>query len=105
MGAANPAAGARAVRRLARERGLGNVACAVVQGDDVSEVLRGRPDLPLMESGEPLESILPALTSANAYLGADLTCRPLETKVARPEERRVGEAWVSTCRDRWSPDP
>src|SRR3546814_12401342 len=98
MGAANPAAGARAVRRLARERGLGNVACAVVQGDDVSEVLRGRPDLPLMESGEPLESILPAMTSANAYLGADLICRAL-----RSEERRVGKECVSTLRSRWSP--
>src|SRR3546814_96812 len=91
MGAASPAAGARAVRRLARERGLGNVACAVVQGDDVSEVLRGRPDLPLMESGEPLESILPAMTSANAYLGADLICRSLETKAAVVITGRVGD--------------
>jgi hypothetical protein len=91
MGAANPAAGARAVRRLAREHGLGDVACAVVQGDDVSEVLRRRPDLPLMESGKPLESILPAMASANAYLGADLICEALETEAAVVITGRVGD--------------
>src|SRR3546814_19695249 len=26
------------------------------------------------------------------------------TMVARSAERRVGKAWVSTCRSRWSPD-
>jgi hypothetical protein len=80
MGAANPAAGARAVRRLARENGLGDISCAVVQGDDVSEIVRARPDLKLMESGEPLESILPRMASANAYLGADVICRALATE-------------------------
>src|SRR3546814_15610711 len=50
-----------------------------------------RSDLPLMESGEPLESILPAMTSANAYLGADLICRALETKAAVVITGRVGD--------------
>lgn len=80
MGAANPAAGARAVVRLARERGLGDLACAVVQGDDVSDLVRERPDLALLESGQPLEAILPRLVSANAYLGADVICRALDTE-------------------------
>src|SRR3546814_5970056 len=44
-----------------------------------------------MESGEPLESILPAMTSANAYLGADLICRALETKAAVVITGRVGD--------------
>src|SRR3546814_17034970 len=44
-----------------------------------------------MESGEPLESILPAMTSANAYLGADLICRELETKAAVVITGRVGD--------------
>jgi hypothetical protein len=79
MGAANPSAAARAVRTLARERGLRELPCAVVLGDDVSDVVRERPELPLLETGEPLESILPRLASANAYLGADVVCRALGT--------------------------
>lgn len=79
MGAANPAAAAREIRRHARENGLGDVSCAVVLGDDVAEILRKEPQLPLMESGEPLETLLPKMASANAYLGADVICRALET--------------------------
>jgi hypothetical protein len=51
----------------------------VVLGDDVASVVRGRPDLTIMENGEPLESILPKLVSANAYLGADVVCEALAT--------------------------
>ena len=79
MGAANPLGAARAVRRQAKENGLGDVACAVVLGDDVSELLRGMPELPLMESGAPLESLLPRMASANAYLGADVLLQALRT--------------------------
>jgi hypothetical protein len=79
MGAANPLGGAKAARREARELGLGDVPCAVVVGDDVTGVIRSHPELPLMETGEPLESILPRLVSANAYLGADAVCEALAT--------------------------
>jgi hypothetical protein len=79
MGAANPLGGAKAVRREARELGLGDIACAVVLGDEVTELVRGHPELPLMETGEPLESILPRLVSANAYLGADVISKALAT--------------------------
>ena len=79
MGAANPLAAVREIRRHAKENALGYVSCAVVLGDDVAEILRRQPQIPLMESGEPLESLLPAMASANAYLGADLICRALET--------------------------
>ena len=79
MGAANPLAGARAMRREARDLGLGEVACAVVRGDDVSDVVRARPDLTIMETGEPLESLLPSLVSANAYLGADVVAQAIAT--------------------------
>jgi hypothetical protein len=79
MGAANPLAGAKAMRREARDLGLGDVACAVVRGDDVSEVVRGRPDLTILETGEPLESVLPNLVSANAYLGADVVAQAIGT--------------------------
>jgi len=79
MGAANPRGAARAVRKIGRELGLGDIACAVVQGDDVSDAVRKRPELTLMENGEPLESILPRMVSANAYLGADLVSTALDT--------------------------
>ncbi len=79
MGAANPLGGAKAARREARELGLGDVPCAVVVGDDVTGIIRGHPELPLMETGEPLESILPRVVSANAYLGADVVCEALAT--------------------------
>lgn len=91
MGAANPAGGARATRRLAAEMGLGDVACAVVEGDDVAEIVRARPDLTLMESGEPLESILPRMASANAYLGADAICRALDAKTPVTITGRVAD--------------
>jgi hypothetical protein len=79
MGAANPSAAAREVRRVAQDQGLGNVSCAVVLGDDVSDLLRKNPQLTLMESGKPLESLLPQMASANAYLGADVIVRALQT--------------------------
>ena len=77
MGAANPLAGAKAMRREAQDLGLGDIACAVVRGDDVSDVVRSRPDLTIVETGEPLESLLPNLVSANAYLGADVVAQAI----------------------------
>ena len=79
MGAANPDAAARLVLQLAKDNGLGPVSCAVVRGDDVADIVRQQPQLKLMENGEPLESILPRMVSANAYLGADVICRALDT--------------------------
>jgi hypothetical protein len=51
---------------------------AAVVGDDVTEVIRAHPELPLMESGEPVESLLPRLAAANAYLGADAVLAAFE---------------------------
>ena len=79
MGAANPTAAARDIRRQARDNGFGDVSCTVVRGDDVADIVRSQPQLKIMESGEPLESLLPRMASANAYLGADVICRALET--------------------------
>jgi hypothetical protein len=91
MGAANPLGGARAARNEARDLGLGDIPCAVVLGDDVTELVRQHPELPLMESGEPLESILPRLVSANAYLGADVICQALATGAAIVLTGRVAD--------------
>ena len=80
MGAANPRGGARAIRRLARDMGAGDIACAVVTGDDVSDLVRTMPALKLLETDAPLESILARMASANAYLGADVVAKALATE-------------------------
>ncbi len=79
MGAANPVAAARKVREVAQSLGLGDIPVAVVTGDDVADVIRKHPALSLMESGDPVESLLPKMAAANAYLGADVICDALAT--------------------------
>lgn len=79
MGAANPRGAGHAIRREAAEAGVLGVSCAVVLGDDVSDIVRQNPGLPLVDGGAPLESILPAMASANAYLGADVVRDALRT--------------------------
>src|SRR3984957_3086030 len=79
MGAANPVGGARAARKEAADLGLGDVAVGGVLGDAVSTLAKQKSELRLIENGEPLESILPKMISANAYLGADVVCEALNT--------------------------
>jgi len=79
MGAANPRGAARVVLQHARDWGCPEFSCAVVQGDEVTEILRAHPELPLMEDEAPLESLLPRMASANAYLGADVVAAGLAT--------------------------
>src|ERR1700694_1389440 len=67
MGAANPLGGARAARQEAADLGLGDVAVAVVLGDDVSSLVKHKGELRLIENGAALESILPKMISANGY--------------------------------------
>jgi hypothetical protein len=59
------------------ELGLADCSCAVLIGNDVRDVVAARPDLALLETGEPLESILPRMAPANAYLGADAVAMAL----------------------------
>ena len=79
MGAANPAAAARATVEVADNLGLSGLRAAAVTGDDVTEAVRARAGLVLTESGDPVESILPHIVSANAYLGADAVLAGLAT--------------------------
>lgn len=51
----------------------------MVTGDDIADIVRAHPQRPLMESGEPVESLLPRMASANAYLGADAVRDALAT--------------------------
>ena len=82
MGGANPLGAAEAAREVARDLGLGEITVAALTGDDVTEAVRARPDLALMESGEPVETLLPRMVSANAYLGA----RPVAEAIATGAE-------------------
>lgn len=69
MGAANPQAGAAAIRAIARSLGLESLRVAAVSGDDVVEALRGG-DHRVTETGQPVAALGDHLVSANAYLGA-----------------------------------
>jgi hypothetical protein len=68
-GAANPVAGAHAVRDVARALGLRGVKIAAVTGDDVLALL-DRAELRTEEDGDPGAEIGDRLVSANAYIGA-----------------------------------
>ena len=79
QGAANPIGAARKTLEIAEANGVRDLRCAVLLGDDVTALIAARPELRLLESGEPVESILPSLTAANAYLGADGVRDALQT--------------------------
>ena len=79
MGAADPLAAGRKTSEIAGDLGLADRRCAVLLGDDVQDAVAAQPGLPLMETGAPLESILPRMASANAYLGADAVASALAT--------------------------
>lgn len=70
MGAANPVAGARKVKQIATELGIGQIKVAAVYGDDVSEQLKSM-NLTIEENGEPLDTIKQVLISSNVYMGID----------------------------------
>ena len=79
MGAANPLGAAKAARRIAADAGVHGLKCAAVLGDDVTDLVRTHPELRLLDGGDPLESLLPRMASANAYLGADVVRDALAT--------------------------
>ena len=79
QGAANPMGAARKTCEIASAAGIANLRCAVLLGDDVTELVSARPDLRLLETGDPVESIVPRIAAANAYLGADGVCDALAT--------------------------
>ncbi len=71
MGAANPMAAGRRTLALAKDMGLPSLKVAVVTGDDVSALVQAHPDLPMMETGQPVGTLGNSMISANAYLGAE----------------------------------
>lgn len=76
-GAANPAEAARRVQQIANSLGLHGVKIAAVCGDDVLHIVR-RDNLPLLESGEPCNSLGDRIISANAYIGVEPIIEALE---------------------------
>ena len=70
MGAAHPIAAMEKTAEIAREMGLQGLKIAAVIGDDVLEQIIDQ-DIPLLESGESLQTLRNEIISANAYLGAN----------------------------------
>jgi len=70
MGAANPLAAAREVRRIATELGLPGLKVAALTGDDVLAALQANPEQ-LLDNGATLGSLGERLISANAYMGIE----------------------------------
>ncbi|HEX2910628.1 MAG TPA: acyclic terpene utilization AtuA family protein [Chloroflexia bacterium] len=84
-GGMNPLAARDAVSTIARKLGLKGLKIAVVTGDDILErldelIAKGYP-LANLDSGEKLaeSQVRQRVVNANAYLGADVVCRALET--------------------------
>src|ERR1700692_3421081 len=70
MGAANPRAAVQVVKELATSLGLSSLKLAAVLGDDLFPQIARYRSFPLLETGQPLETLQASLVSANAYLGA-----------------------------------
>jgi hypothetical protein len=90
FGAANPISGARKILEIARELGCPGLKVAVVEGDDLLQVLseddiRGIPTIEGLEIGDN------EVVAANAYLGA----RPIAEALARGADVVV----VGRCTD------
>lgn len=77
MGAANPLAAAREVRRIAAELGLSGLKVVALTGDDVLAALQTDASR-LLDNGMTLASLGDRLISANAYLGAEGIVQALE---------------------------
>ena len=83
MGAANPLAAAKVVRKVASDVGAPHLKVSAVLGDDIFDRIGRYADVPLMEAEElenPKATVkdLKNKVSANAYLGADGIVRALE---------------------------
>jgi len=73
-GGVNPHACKDAVLEVLAAQGLSGVKVAVVEGDDIladlDALMEGGEEFRNMDTGEPLETVRDAVTSANVYLGA-----------------------------------
>ncbi len=71
MGAANPQAAAKVVKKMAEDMGIKGIKIAAVLGDDISDRINDYLDYDVLELKKPLKSIQSSIISANAYLGSE----------------------------------
>ncbi|KOA18862.1 hypothetical protein CLHOM_26020 [Clostridium homopropionicum DSM 5847] len=71
MGAANPYAAVRAIKRIAEEKGITGLKIAAVLGDDIFDSIDKYMNYNILELGEKLKTLEGKIVSANAYLGVD----------------------------------
>ena len=90
FGAANPIAGAHKIAEIAREMGCNGLRIAVVEGDDLFQLL-SQDDIREIPTIEGLEIGEKEVIAANAYLGA----RPIADALARDADVVV----VGRCTD------
>jgi len=69
MGAANPAAGAENIKKVAKQLGIKGLKIAAVTGDDVLDIIK-KGDYLIEETGGTSSTLKERMVSANAYLGA-----------------------------------
>ncbi|WP_446898538.1 acyclic terpene utilization AtuA family protein [Clostridium sp. LBM24168] len=78
MGAANPVAAIKAVKRTALEMGIKDLKIAAVLGDDILEHIDEYMNFEILETGKKLNSIKSNIISANAYIGVQGIIEALE---------------------------
>lgn len=78
MGAANPLAAVKVVKKMAEEKGLKGLKIAAVLGDDIGDTIDKYMGLNVLELGTNLESLKDKIVSANVYLGIDGIVEALE---------------------------
>ncbi|QZY54010.1 acyclic terpene utilization AtuA family protein [Crassaminicella profunda] len=71
MGAANPYAAAKVVRKIAEDKGIKGLKIAAVLGDDISDSIDQYMDYDVLELDKKLKVLDGKIISANAYLGVD----------------------------------
>lgn len=96
MGAANPAAAARAVAKVAIRLGLSQLKIAYVLGDDVLAGLRGS-DAPLSDRPGSVADLGERIVSANAYLGIEPIVAALRAGADIVVTGRVGDPALFTA--------
>lgn len=91
MGAANPRGAGRRTLEIAGECGVRDLKVAVVEGDDVRELVR-TGEWECLETGRPVRELGERILSANAYLGAEPLAQALRLGADVVIAGRAGDA-------------
>ncbi|MEW9121370.1 MAG: acyclic terpene utilization AtuA family protein [Thermotaleaceae bacterium] len=78
MGAANPLAGAKVIKKIAEEKGIKGLKIAAVLGDNIFENIDRYMDYNVLELETKLSTIKEQIVSANAYTGSEGIVEALE---------------------------